>query len=78
MNEDHEDDITWKGHIGPRLGAAIGAVAGLAASRRRMKGAIVGGAIGWAMAHFLNRRRRNSRDVVDVPATEREPEPSTD
>lgn len=71
---DHDDDITFKGHVGPRLAATIGAVAGLAASRRRMKGALVGGAVGWAMAHLLNRRRRRHSDVVDVTATESEPQ----
>jgi hypothetical protein len=64
--EEH-NDIEWKGHIGPKIAAAIGALAGLAVSRRRMKGALVGGAVGWAMAHLLN-RRRHAADVVDVPA----------
>ena len=67
---DEHEDISWKGHVGPRMAAVIGAVAGMAASRRRMKGAVVGGAIGWALAHLLNRRRQREPDVVDVTDSE--------
>ena len=74
-HEEHDNDITWKGHVGPRVAAAIGAVAGLATSRRKMRGVVVGGAVGWAMAHFLNRRRRHKTEIVDVPASEPDPQP---
>lgn len=74
MTQQHDQpDITFNGRVGPKLAAAIGAVAGLAASRRPMRGAVVGGAVGWAIAQFLNRRERRSTDVVDVSATETEP-----
>ena len=75
---DDDNDITWKGYIGPRAAAAIGAVAGLATSRRKMKGAVVGGAVGWAMAHFMNKRRKRKQDVVDIVASERTPEPGNE
>lgn len=70
---DEHDDITFTGRVGPKLAATIGAVAGFAASRRHLKGAVVGGAVGWALAHFLNRRKRPQGDVVDVTASESTP-----
>jgi hypothetical protein len=74
MNDhDEHDDITFSGRVGPKVAATIGAVAGFAASRRHLKGAVVGGAVGWALAHFLNRRQRRKSDVVDVTATESTP-----
>lgn len=72
---DDDNDITWKGYIGPRAAAAIGAVAGLATSRRKMKGAVVGGAVGWAMAHFMNKRRKRKEGIVDIVASEAAPDP---
>jgi hypothetical protein len=65
----HEEcEIHWTGRVGPRVAAAIGAVAGMAASRRRLKGALVGGAVGWVMAHFINKRHCRKETVVDVGA----------